>query len=561
MAARARAVRIVWPGVVLAVALGLSVAASAAPVAPHPLETAIVDPDVFTGPNASVGLARAVSAGARAIKIPLFWNEVAPARRPRGFEPADPSDPAYTWGQLDTQIRQVRRHGLTPIVYIAGAPAWAMHHIDGALRPDPGDYRAFALASVRRYSGHLAGLPRVGIWQAWNEPNKVPAPRFKQGTATWYRTLVNAFAASVHSEPGDEVVAGGLAPFGISTAIAPLKFMRSLLCVSPGPSPHATCHAPLHFDIWSTDPYTAGGPTHLASQPGDVSIAELPEMKAVLDAGVRLGNVATARPSFWVTEFSWDSDPPDPGGVPAALEGRWVAEALYDMWSSGVSLVTWFTLRDQPLATSVYQAGLYYAGATFAEDRPKPAFTAFRFPFVAFPIGKQVSVWGRTPAGRAGTVRVEQHGPLGWAEVGRLATDRFGIFSATLNASGHGPLRALFPVDGATSTSLPFSLVNPPDHTYQPFGSPVPATSAGSSSLNSAVSQYVELAPTAGGGSAVGAAHPSAPVGAPGSALAAAASAVATAGGRAAAFAAGLAAVTLLLLSASLARRRANRRP
>ena len=50
-----------------------------------------------------------------------------------------------------------------------------------------------------------------------------------------------------------------------------------------------------------------------------------------------------------MTEFSWDSNPPDPKGVPAVLEGRWVAEALYRMWSAGVSLVTWFTLRDQPV--------------------------------------------------------------------------------------------------------------------------------------------------------------------------------------------------------------------
>ena len=285
-------------------------------------------------------------------------------------------------------------------------------------------------------------------------------------------------------------------------------------------------------------------------------------MKAVLDAGVRVGNVATPRPSFWVTEFSWDSDPPDPGGVPAALEGRWVAEALYDMWSSGVSLVTWFTLRDQPLATSAYQAGLYYAGATFAEDRPKPAFTAFRFPFVAFPTGKQVSVWGRTPAGRAGIVRVEQHGPVGWAEVGRLATDRFGIFSATLNASGHGPLRAQFPV-GRDNLDLA---------AVQPREPPGPHLSAvrqpGAGDVNRIVVAQLRRQPVrrarTDGGRRLGsrsAARPSAPVGAPGSALAAAASAVATAGGRAAAFAAGLVAVTLLLLSASLARRRANRRP
>ena len=374
----------------------------------------------------------------------------------------------------------------------------------------------------------------------------MPAPADKPGTAAWYRTLVNAFAASVHSVPGNDVIAGGLAPFGISTSIAPLEFMRSVLCLDT----HPACHEPLHFDIWSTDPYTAGGPTHLATRAGDVSVAELPEMKSVLDEAVRSGDVASpSPPAFWVTEFSWDSDPPDPGGVPSALEGRWVAEALYDMWSSGVSLVTWFTLRDQPLATSPYQSGLYYRGSSLATDRPKPALTAFRFPFVAFPAGNTISVWGRTPAGRPGPVRVEQHRRGGWALVARLTANRVGIFSAELTTGERGPLRATFPADGASS--LPFGLVSPPDHTYEPFGSPFRRSSTESPSLSSAVSQYVELAPSAGGGTAVAVAGGRSSRGGPGSALAAAADAVSAGGSGAVGLAAALLAVTAALALAA----------
>src|SRR5207248_1699459 len=160
----------------------------------------------------------------------------------------------------------------------------------------------------------------------------------------------------------------------------------------------------------------------------------------------------------WVTEFSWDSNPPDPKGVPVALEGRWVAEALYRMWSAGVSLVTWFTLRDQSVRTSPYQSGLYFRGGSLAADRPKPALTAFRFPFVAFPRAKHVFVWARTPTGRAATIVVEQRGSSGWRRLGTLHANRVGIASATLPAQGRGTVRGRIGNDA----SLPFSPVAQP---------------------------------------------------------------------------------------------------
>src|SRR6185437_15877939 len=130
-------------------------------------------------------------------------NTVAPATRPSHFRPADPADPAYDWKPLDAELRLVQSHGLQSIVYIAGPPSWALQKLDGFPRVDPAQYAAFALAAVRRYSGETAGLPHIRYWQAWNEPNKVPNPSYKPGAASWYRGLVNAFAASVHSQAGN----------------------------------------------------------------------------------------------------------------------------------------------------------------------------------------------------------------------------------------------------------------------------------------------------------------------------------------------------------------------
>src|SRR5215467_9912187 len=96
------------PWVLLAAVLAAAVGGAHAVAAPRPLQTAIVDPEVFTGPDADLGLARAKAAGASAIKVPLFWNGVAPATKPAGFRASDPSDPAYNWSQLDAQLARVR---------------------------------------------------------------------------------------------------------------------------------------------------------------------------------------------------------------------------------------------------------------------------------------------------------------------------------------------------------------------------------------------------------------------------------------------------------------------
>ena len=148
--------------------------------------------------------------------------------------------------------------------------------------------------------------------------------------------------------------------------------------------------------------------THHAYLHDDVSLGDLGKMRSVLDAAVRAGHISGGTPGFWVTEFSWDSAPPDPSGVPQSLLRRWVPEALYTMWANGVSLVTWFGIQDEPLTTSYYQSGLYTRGSHDAAGRKKSFFQGFRFPVVALPRDHGVYVWGRTPAGVAGVVAVSR---------------------------------------------------------------------------------------------------------------------------------------------------------
>jgi hypothetical protein len=467
----------------VAAAIATPLALMASPAgAGRPLQTAFVEYESFLQPGAPVVVDRMRNAGATAVRMQLNWADVAPKSPPAGFDATDPEDPAYDWSDFDERIGRAVDSGLRPIVYLFAAPRWAEGRgagPPGTVRPDPVALGRFARAAARRYSGDFDGVPRVSWWQVWNEPNILlylnPQLEARRPVAPgWYREMVNRVAAAVKSvDPANVVVAGGLAPFrdlGIKHRDwGPLTFMRELLCLGRKLQP--VCRHKLHFDVWSHHPYTSGGPMHHAVLPDDVSIADLPEMRKVLQAAIKSGIVVGKKPvPFWVTEFGWDSSPPDPKGIPASLHARWVAEGLYRMWTHGVSLVAWLQIRDDPMATSYVQSGLYRRASALQNDRPKPALQAFRFPFVAFPVDGRVSVWGRTPGSRRGRVLVEQTFRGGWRQLGTLRTDAHGIFQSKLRGSTQGLVRAS--LIGSGDKARPFSLKHVPDRFYNVNGQP-----------------------------------------------------------------------------------------
>jgi hypothetical protein len=504
-----RRARALGAAVALAVLL-LACLASVGRAANGPLWTAVVDPAAYYGPPSKlqVAFAHTRAAGATFVRIYVNWAATDPGGRPA--DGGNPNDPAYDWRQLDVQVVAARQARLQPILSVNFAPAWAERGRNGppsqypaeqpgTVDPDPNAYGAFAKAIATRYSGHFGGLPRVRYFQAWNEPNifSFLNPQFSGAQATSstpdsatlppgaqplspgiYRTLLNAFGHAVHHVRHDNlVIAGGLSPFGRPFArtpeVAPLVFMRDLLCLKPNNKPRRGCPK-LDFDIWAMQPYTDGSPEHRAAVPGDVSIPELPQMHNVLMAAARARRISSgARVGFWVTEFSWNDNPPSPGGVPEGLLARWIPEALYRMWQAGVSLVTWYLIRDdlaheQPQPASRWRSGLYApCGDNLSCDSPRLIFTAFRFPFVAYRSRRGVLVWGRTPWGKRAAVIVEQLRGSRWHRLRTLRTNGVGIFTATLRTRGGGDLRAR--LRGGT-TSVPFSLHRPPDITVNPFG-------------------------------------------------------------------------------------------
>jgi hypothetical protein len=465
--------------VLISSVLLLLLSAQAATAASRPLRTGFLDPEAFGGTRPAQSVGRARTAGATLARLFLVWNAVAPTRP---ADPLDPDDPAYHWESIDQQVIDTANGGLDPVIYISGSVQWARGQAVGlpGTWPSPTRFAEVARAAARRYSGRFtpAGesvpLPRVRFWQAWNEPNagRELAPQRINGrpvSPAHYRRMVNAFADAVHgAQAGNLVVAGSLGPFGHDAediqVLPPMQFMSRLLCVSQNPPHRKTCSQRTRFDIWAHNPYTNGGPNRNARSAADVSVGDLPEMRALLAAAKRSGSIVSPRaPEFWVTEFSWDSSPPDPRGVPAALHRRWVAEALYRMWQAGVSAVIWFRLQDDPLRRTPYQSGFFTAGG-----RAKTSLMAFRFPFVAFRSDKGISIWGRTPRSSSGLVVIEQRSGKRWTPVARVRADRNGIFSRQLPPSRTTTLRARH--ISPSEISVPFSLTVPGDRPTTPFG-------------------------------------------------------------------------------------------
>jgi hypothetical protein len=444
-----------------------------------PLVTALDDPWLFDSQHPEA-FTMSASAGASFVRLPANWASIAPSTRPEGFVASDPTSPGYSWGGLDSSVAAAENAGLTPILDLQSVPHWAYAKKPQGVNagtPKVAALGQFAQAIATHFDGTDLG-DVVRYFEVWNEPNV--SLYLSPVSATTYRGMVNAVADAVHAvDSTDIVIAGNLDPFGHPkskkqkwNSVHPLAFMRQVLCLSKGAHPHKTCSATVHFDVWSHHPYTFNGPFGHASNPDDVSLGDLPKMRALLQAGVRLHRVVSSHPvKFWVTEFSWDTNPPRKHAAPTALAARWTAEAFYQMWRSGVSLVTWFGLQDRG-GSSQYQSGLYRHASSLDAAQAKPVLTAFRFPFVAYLGRRTVSVWGRDATSDKRVVTIQRrHGASGrWTTVAKVKSNSSGIFKANLKlaATRKDWLRA---TASGSGSSLAFSLTRPSSKLrYGPWG-------------------------------------------------------------------------------------------
>jgi hypothetical protein len=434
----------------------------------------------------ALALARIRAAGASIVRIPLDWRESVLAAPPAGFDARDPASPAYRFALTDAAVISAVSAGLRPLLVVSHAPAfaeaparWPYAYL-GSWGPNPAALERFAAAIARRYDGSFpyasapgGVLPRVSLFQAWNEPNlaRYLEPQWVARDGRWsafspllYRQLLNAFYAGVKAAmPSDTVVAAGVAPNGDRAGegrMAPIVFLRRLLCLATGrdgrTSRPARCANPPHFDVLAYHPLSIGNPDRPAVSSLDVSIADAAKVTRLLRQARRL---RTALPAggkpLWVTELNWESAPQAPAGVPLGRQAQWVSRALHRLWVAGVSLVTWQFLIDPFPAVRVSSptgglveyprlAGLYRAGAggNIAAAAPKAFLRGFALPFDPLRVDAlRVRVWALLTRPYEAVVLQRLARGGAWRTIARLHGGRDGVLNALVAIRGPARLR------------------------------------------------------------------------------------------------------------------------
>jgi hypothetical protein len=413
---------------------------------------------------------RAHKEHAQIIRLDVDWADIAPASPPMGFDANNPSDPSYSWDPLDEKMRELAAGGFRIMITVERAPTWAEGQDmptsapPGTWEPNATDFGEFAHAIATRYDGSFADplnpgkvLPRVSIWQGWNEPN-IPedltpqwignaASGYQPASPDIYRKLENAFYKAVKQvNSSNYLVLAGLGPYGDPPSTAstdrmqPVEFERELLCVTQQLTMASGCNGPTYFDAIDSHPYGIYGPNWHALNADDVSVPDVYKLFRVLHAAEKLGTTLPAgSKGNWVTETSWDTKPPDPNGVPVQKQARWMEQAFYNLWKQGVSTVLWWQIEDSPPIpnyASTYQAGTYYLNG-----QAKPSATSFRFPFITWRKNyKTVVTWSRSPA--AGVLSIQDLIFGKWKTITRVRVSANEVFEVPVHLIFKRKLRA-----------------------------------------------------------------------------------------------------------------------
>jgi Cellulase (glycosyl hydrolase family 5) len=300
-------------------------------------------------------------------------------------------------------------------------------------------------------------LPRVSMWTIWNEPNQpgwldpqwVAAPgrshAYAEASPRLYRGLLDAAwgALQAGGHGGDTILIGETAPKGLNVqgptrAIKALHFIRQLYCLDDRYRPlrgaaaaaracpttaAASAQFPaqhpalFHATGYAHHPYELTfAPNAPPSDPDYATTGNLPALSAALRNSLLAYHSGRGLPVY-LTEFGYNTDPPNPAGVSLAQQALYLNQAEYLAYRDpAVRTTDQFLLADdapRPGRNGVVAGygATFQTGLEFHNGQAKPALSAYRLP-IFLPRsrvrrGTAAEVWGMVRPARGPGARVQ----------------------------------------------------------------------------------------------------------------------------------------------------------
>jgi hypothetical protein len=410
----------------LAAALLLTGTASASPFVRFGIQD---DAYLAPGPSLEPNLQTVDQLGVGLVRYIVNWRQIAP-RKPR--HPANPGDPAYDWTAADATLGALYAHGITVLATLVRTPAWA-NGGRGQNAPPTSKYSlaAFAVAVAKRY-------PWLHLWEIWNEPNlqsflKPNSPR------VYVQRLLNPAYVELHLlDPANDVAGGATSPRSTSTGLSPVAFMRGM---------HAA-HALL--DAYSHHPY----PVTRGETPFGFARGVCRFCTGVLTMANLERLIAEVKRDFgpkriWLTEYGYETRPPDPTGVSWAAQAQFVAEGAERAAAAPyVDVLVQFMIQDE------FRLKGWQSGLISSTGLPKPSFNSFMLPIaVAGRTGTRTTIWGQVrPGFGRRAYQLQRLTPAGWTPIGGPGmTDVHGTYTRVVSAAAGTRFRVLSPATAGVS--------------------------------------------------------------------------------------------------------------
>jgi hypothetical protein len=365
-------------------------------------------------------VARLDKMGFDAVRITLAWHEI------------ETSPGRYRWARSDRLLGAIRARGLRPVVTLWGTPRWANRGQLPNVAPADGleyHFQNFTRAIASRYD-------YVDAWLMWNEPNK-PAWLRPASPRTYVQQILNPGYKGIKAGNPRAAVAGGVTgPTAGKGGVTPVDFIR--LMKINGALLDVYAHHP--YPVFPGDTPFKGG-----CKCKTLTMAELHRL-------LKFVKRSFPRARIWLTEYAYQTNPPDVFGVSPELQARYVGEAARRVYlAPKVDLLIHYLYRDEPTLAR-WQSGLENV-----RGKAKPALTASILPLAQVSRrGTRTTVWGQVRPGKGAQRYVLEKRDAGrWVVVGGVArTNARGYLQRAVAAPKGTKLRLRYPAGKVASPAL-----------------------------------------------------------------------------------------------------------